>query len=63
MLAFGCIEGPWRNDACMGYALMAMRRAGLDEETIRKVLMELHWCFDDTSVEAAAEYLTGGGGK
>lgn len=62
MLEFGYFDGPWRNDACMGYALMAMRRAGLDEETIGKVLMGLHQCFDDTSVEAAAEYLTGGGG-
>lgn len=58
---FGYMDGPWRNDACMGYALMAMQRAGLDEGTIRKVLGELYWCFDDTSVEDAAKYLAGGG--
>lgn len=58
---FGYMDGPWRNDACMGYSLMAMQRAGLDEGTIRKVLGELYWCFDDTSVEDAAKYLAGGG--
>ena len=59
-LLFGYINGPWRNDACMGYALMAMQRAGVDEDAIRKILMELHRCFDDVSVEEAAEYLVGG---
>ena len=50
------LDGPWRNDACMGYAIMAMRRAGLDDEAIRKVIRELTWCFDDTTVKEAAQY-------
>lgn len=50
------LDGPWRNDACKGYAIMAMQRAGLDEETIRKVSGQMTWCFDDTTVEEAARY-------
>ena len=56
---FGLPDGPWRNDACMGYALMAMNRAEVDDETVRKVMLQMHYCFDDTSVEEAAEYYCG----
>lgn len=49
-------DGPWSNDACRGYAIMAMKGAGVDEETIKKVMLELHREFDWTSVEEAAEY-------
>ena len=55
------LEGPWRNDACKGYALMAMHRAGLDAGTITKVMSEMTWCFDDTTVEEAARYYCKGG--
>lgn len=41
-------------------ALLAMQRAGLDEKTIEKVLHELHWAFDDTSVEQAEKIYCGG---
>lgn len=50
------LDGPWRNDACMGYAVMAMERAGLDIKTIRKVMAEMKWCFDDFTVEEAARH-------
>ncbi len=50
------LDGPWRNDACKGYAIMAMRRAGLKEETIQKVSRKMAECFDDTTVEEAADY-------
>lgn len=50
------LDGPWRNDACKGYAIMAMQRAGLDAETIQKVSHQMTWCFDDTTVEEAAEF-------
>lgn len=56
------LEGPWRTDACMGYAIMAMQRAGLKESTIQKVVYEMKWCFDDTTVETAAQKYYGGGG-
>ena len=49
------INGPWRNDACEGYALIAMQNAGLDKETISNVLRELTLCFDSVSVEDAAD--------
>lgn len=53
-------EGPWRNDSCKGYAIMAMRRAGLDEDTIRKVSSAMTDCFDDTTVVEAADYYNKG---
>lgn len=54
------IEGPWNNDACKGYAIMAMVRAGLDPETIRDVSGAMTDCFDDTSVEEAGRYYVKG---
>ena len=36
------LNGPWSNAACMGYCLIAMRRANVREQ-----------CFDDVSVEDA----------
>ena len=53
-------DGPWRNDACLGYAIMAMERAGLDAETISKVSGAMADCFDDTSVDAAGRYYARG---
>lgn len=50
------LEGPWRNDSCKGYAIMAMRRAGLDEYTILKVVYAMTDCFDDTTVAEAEQY-------
>ncbi len=49
------LNGPWSNAACIGYCVMAMRNAGLSEKTQRKVLDELTRCFDDVSVEDAAQ--------
>ena len=54
------IEGPWNNDACKGYAIMAMVRAGLDPETIRKVSSAMTDCFDDTTVAEAGRYYVKG---
>ena len=53
-------EGPWRNDSCKGYAIMAMERAGLDEDTIRKVSATMTDCFDDTTVAEAGRYYVKG---
>lgn len=55
-MMFAMLGGPWRNDSCKGYAIMAMVRAGLDAETIRKVSDAMTDCFDDTSVEEAGRY-------
>lgn len=47
----------WSNDACEGYAIMAMEDAGLDNETIRKVLRIMSYdLFDSVSVDEAKEY-------
>jgi hypothetical protein len=54
------IEGPWNNDACKGYAIMAMERAGLDPEMIRKVSSAMTDCFDDTTVAEAGRYYVKG---
>lgn len=51
------LDGPWSNDSCMGYAVMAMRRAGLSGKEIQKVTEQMIWCFDDTTVDEAAKYL------
>lgn len=53
-------DGPWRNDACMGYAILAMERAGLDYETMNRVLYEMKGAFDDTDIEGAAKKYNGG---
>ena len=47
------LNGPWSNPACMGYCLIAMRRAGVKVEMQEKVLRELELSFDDVSIEAA----------
>lgn len=54
------LNGSMEQRACTGYCLLAMQRAGLDEKTIEKVLHELHWAFDDTSVEQAEKIYCGG---
>ena len=53
-------EGPWNNDACKGYAIMAMERAGFDPEMIRKVSSAMTDCFDDTTVAEAGRYYVKG---
>jgi hypothetical protein len=53
MAAIKDINGPWSNAACMGYCLIAMRRAGLRPTAQRRVLLALEGVFDDVSVEEA----------
>lgn len=47
------LNGPWSNAACMGYCLIAMRRAGLRPTVQRRVLRVLEGVFDDVSIEDA----------
>ena len=49
------LTGPWSNAACMGYCLIAMRRAGLRPSVQRRVLLALEGAFDDVSIEKAEE--------
>lgn len=50
------VNGPWRNDACLGYAYLAMKQVGLHEAEIRKVLDEMAQQFDFVSIEEAAAF-------
>ena len=43
------------NDACRGYMIMAMERVGFLASDIRKALESIEECFDDTTVEEAAD--------
>lgn len=47
------LNGPWSNAACMGYCLIAMRRAWLRPTAQRRMLRVLEGVFDDVSVEKA----------
>ena len=47
------LNGPWSNAACMGYCLIAMRRAGLRPAVQRRVLLAMEGAFDDVSIEDA----------
>ena len=47
------LNGPWSNAACMGYCLIAMRRAGLRPTAQRRVLQAMEGVFDHVSVEKA----------
>ena len=47
------LNGPWSNAACMGYCLIAMRRAGLRPTAQRRVLLAMEGVFDDVSAEKA----------
>ena len=49
------LNGPWSNAACMGYCLIAMRRAGLRPTAQSRVLRVLEDVFDDVSVEKAEQ--------
>ena len=53
------LNGPWSNAACVGYCYKAMLRAGASPDLIRAVLRKLEGCFDDYSVEEAAEIAKG----
>ena len=47
------LNGPWSNAACMGYCLIAMRRAGLRPTAQGRAPLALEGAFDDMSVEKA----------
>lgn len=46
----------WSNYACIGYARIAMQAVGIDEQSIDKVIKELHHAFDDYTIEQAEGY-------
>lgn len=46
----------WTNNACLGYALMAMEDAGYDEAEIRKFIRLIKDAMEFTGVEEAEEH-------
>lgn len=54
-----CLNGPWSNTACIGYAAIAMKRAGMKKKEIEKVCQHLIWCFDEISVKEAEKFWQG----
>lgn len=48
------LDGPWRNDACLGYMIMAMQRTDAPRDVIEEVMHEMKRCFDSYTVEEAA---------
>lgn len=45
----------WSNDACRGYCIDAMQRAGIDKEQIANVLDYLFISFDTLTEEEAEQ--------
>lgn len=43
----------WSNNACCGYAIMAMENCGFSSENIQRVMAELHEVFDCRDLEEA----------
>lgn len=43
----------WSNEACQGYCLAAMVKAGVDADVAEKVIRGLHDAFDELTVEEA----------
>jgi hypothetical protein len=43
----------WTNEACYGYCIEAMERAGFDRKDIERVRRGLHEAFDELTVEEA----------
>ena len=51
----------WSNDACRGYAIMAMQDCGFSHEDIRRVVRQLYEVFDFHTInEAEQKYYHGG---
>ncbi|MEG0985025.1 MAG: hypothetical protein RSK76_01475 [Clostridia bacterium] len=47
----------WSNAACLGYAIVAMKRLGMEEEEIKRIIGQIESEFGDMSVsEAEADY-------
>lgn len=47
----------WSNAACLGYAIVAMERLGMEEEEIKRITRQIRAEFDRTTIgEAEAHY-------
>lgn len=46
-------QSVWTNDACYGYCIIAMNKAGFPRNKISEMIHYLHSVFDEYSVEEA----------
>lgn len=55
----GLVDGSahlkWNNNSCLGFAVMAAVRIGMDEDTINKLIGDMLHSFDFVSPELAAD--------
>ncbi|MDU3780165.1 MAG: hypothetical protein E7G43_09425 [Flavonifractor plautii] len=56
----GMMAELWSNNACRGYVIYAMENCGFSPEDIRRVVGELHYVFDFTSLEEAQDHYENG---
>ena len=56
----GMMVEPWSNNACRGYVIYAMENCGFSPDDIRRVVGELHYVFDFTSLEEAQDHYKNG---
>ncbi|MVP02081.1 hypothetical protein [Paenibacillus lutrae] len=49
-------SGEWSNHACLGYAILGGKRAGLTEEQINKLLLAIKSEFDEKTVDEAKKF-------
>ena len=59
MEIFDLLQEKLSNDACLGYALKALKALGYSENEIEKILNEMEKQFDFLSTEEAAELYKG----
>lgn len=45
----------WSKDACRGYAIAAMKEAGLDRDKIISILCNMNRAFEDLTIDRAEE--------
>jgi hypothetical protein len=45
----------WSNAACRGYTIKACESAGLDHETIFKVIQAFRWAFEEYTIKQAEQ--------
>ena len=46
-------NGPWKNGACLGYAIKAMENLNYSKEDIQAFVAEMKWLFDIKAVDEA----------
>lgn len=47
------LDGPWSNNACCGYVLIALKGAGKSPEEINEIMRLLYSSFEDYTTEDA----------